>query len=128
MLRIAWRSLTAHKLRTFLTTLAILLGVAMISGTYVLTDQIDKGFKQIFTDAYKGIDVTVTRKTAFTGRDVRRDRRAAGVDGRPGEGRGRRGRPPYGYVAGSGRRGRRRQGGGHRRLADAVLLVLAPAK
>ena len=34
----------------------------MISGTYVLTDQIDNGFKQIFTDAYKGTDVTVTRK------------------------------------------------------------------
>ena len=70
MLRIAWRSLTAHKLRTVLTTLAILLGVAMISGTYVLTDQIDKGFQQIFTDAYKGVDVTVTRKAAFTGTTV----------------------------------------------------------
>ena len=52
MIRIAWRSLTAHKLRTILTTLAILLGVAMISGTYVLTDQIDRGFKEIFSDAY----------------------------------------------------------------------------
>jgi len=67
MLRIAWRSLTAHKLRTFLTTLAILLGVAMICGTYVLSDQIDRGFQDIFTDAYKGIDVTVTRKTEFSG-------------------------------------------------------------
>ena len=70
MIRIAWRSLTAHKLRTILTTLAILLGVAMISGTYVLTDQIDRGFKQIFSDAYKGTDVTVTRKASFTGSDV----------------------------------------------------------
>jgi putative ABC transport system permease protein len=67
MVRIAWRSLTAHKLRTFLTTLAILLGVAMISGTYVLTDQIDRGFQQVFTDAYKGTDVTVTRKAEFAG-------------------------------------------------------------
>ncbi len=67
MIRIAWRSLTAHKLRTFLTTLAILLGVAMICGTYVLSDQIDRGFKNIFTDAYKGIDVSVTRKAKFTG-------------------------------------------------------------
>ena len=70
MVRIAWRSLTAHKLRTILTTLAILLGVAMISGTYVLTDQIDKGFQQIFTNAYKGVDVTVTRKPSFTGAQV----------------------------------------------------------
>jgi putative ABC transport system permease protein len=67
MIRIAWRSLTAHKLRTFLTTLAILLGVAMICGTYVLSDQIDRGFKNIFTDAYKGIDVTVTRTAKFNG-------------------------------------------------------------
>ncbi len=67
MIRIAWRSLTAHKLRTILTTLAILLGVAMISGTYVLTDQIDRGFTQIFADAYKGIDVTVARQQKFSG-------------------------------------------------------------
>ena len=66
MIQLTLRALTTRKLRTILTTLAILLGVAMISGTYVLTDQIDKGFKQIFTDAYKGIDVTLTHKTAFT--------------------------------------------------------------
>ena len=67
MIRIAWRSILAHKLRAFLTTLAILLGVAMISGTYVLTDQIDRGFKEIFGNAYKGVDVTVTRRQAFGG-------------------------------------------------------------
>ena len=66
MIRIAWRSLTAHKLRTFLTTLAILLGVAMISGTFVLTDQINRGFDEIFTEAFKGTDVTITRKAEFT--------------------------------------------------------------
>jgi len=66
MIRIAWRSLMAHKLRTFLTTLAILLGVAMISGTYVLTDQINRGFDEIFSEAYKGTDVTITRKAEFT--------------------------------------------------------------
>ena len=67
MVRIAWRSLTAHKLRSFLTTLAILLGVAMISGTYVLTDQIDRGFTAIFADAYQGIDATISRKPSFSG-------------------------------------------------------------
>jgi putative ABC transport system permease protein len=70
MFRIALRALAAHKLRTFLTTLAILLGVAMISGTYVLTDQIHKGFDQVFADAYKGTDVTITRKMAFTGAEM----------------------------------------------------------
>ena len=102
MLRIAWRSLTAHKLRTILTTLAILLGVAMISGTYVLTDQIDKGFQQIFTDAYKGVDVTVTRKPAFTGSQM-----SGAVTGLPesvvGQVKGVNGvATAVGYVAGSG--------------------------
>ena len=60
MIRIAWRSLLAHKLRSFLTALAILLGVAMISGTYVFTDQINKAFDEIYTEAYKGTDVTIT--------------------------------------------------------------------
>lgn len=66
MIRIAWRSLTAHKLRTFLTTLAILLGVAMISGTFVLTDQIHRGFDDIYGEAYKGTDVTITHRTEFS--------------------------------------------------------------
>ena len=66
MIRIAWRSLLAHKLRSFLTALAIILGVAMISGTYVFTDQISRAFDEIFTEAYKGTDVTITRKAAFT--------------------------------------------------------------
>jgi len=66
MIRIAWRSLLAHKLRTFLTALAILLGVAMISGTYVFTDQISRAFDQIYTEAYKGTDVTITPKVSFT--------------------------------------------------------------
>ncbi|OPZ46972.1 MAG: Macrolide export ATP-binding/permease protein MacB [Actinobacteria bacterium ADurb.BinA094] len=70
MIRVAWRSLRSHKLRTVLTTVAILLGVAMISGTYVLTDQIDRGFREIFTDAYRGTDVTVTRKARFAGQLV----------------------------------------------------------
>ncbi len=66
MIRIAWRSLVAHKLRSFLTALAILLGVAMISGTYVFTDQINRAFDEIFTEAYSGTDVTITRKASFT--------------------------------------------------------------
>lgn len=65
MIRLAWRSLLARKLRAFLTVLAILLGVAMISGTYVLTDQIDSGFESIFADAYEGVDVTIMRKSQF---------------------------------------------------------------
>ena len=66
MIRIAWRSLMAHKLRSFLTALAIILGVAMISGTYVFTDQINRAFDEIFAEAYKGTDVTIIPKSEFT--------------------------------------------------------------
>ena len=42
MTRFAIRGLLSRKLRTGLTAIAIVLGVAMISGTYVLTDSIDR--------------------------------------------------------------------------------------
>ena len=50
MTKFALKGLFTRKLRTVLTALAIVLGVAMISGTYVLTDSIDSAFDQIFTD------------------------------------------------------------------------------
>jgi putative ABC transport system permease protein len=65
MLRIALRSLGSRKLRSALTALAILLGTAMISGTYVLTDQITGAFDEIFEKANKGVDVVVSRQEAF---------------------------------------------------------------
>ncbi len=65
MIRLALRDLWSRKLRTVLTMLAIVLGVAMIAGTYVLTDQIDNGFKTIFEKATVGTDVTITHKAAF---------------------------------------------------------------
>ena len=69
MTRLAFRSLASRPLRTVLTLLAILLGVAMITGTYVLTDQIDNGFANIFKTSFKGTAVQVAPKTAFTAMD-----------------------------------------------------------
>lgn len=66
MTRLSFRSLASRPLRTVLTALAILLGVAMITGTYVLTDQIDNGFADIYETSYKGTAVSVTTKTSFT--------------------------------------------------------------
>ena len=65
MLRVALRNLVSRKLRTALTALAVVLGVAMISGTYVLTDSITQAFDSIFTSVYVGTDATVTGKAAF---------------------------------------------------------------
>jgi putative ABC transport system permease protein len=54
-----------RKLRTALTAIAIVLGVALITGTYVLTDSIKGAFGGIFTSVYRGTDATVTGKSAF---------------------------------------------------------------
>src|SRR3954452_20226283 len=55
----------ARKLRSVLTAVAIVLGVAMVCGTYVLTDSIHSAFDSIFTDIYRGTDATITGKSAF---------------------------------------------------------------
>src|SRR4051794_30414938 len=65
MTRVALAGLLGRKLRTALTAIAIVLGVAMVSGTFVLTDSIDKAFNSIFTDVRKGSNVVVTGKAAF---------------------------------------------------------------
>ncbi|HEX2345929.1 MAG TPA: FtsX-like permease family protein [Gaiellaceae bacterium] len=65
MTRFAIRGLLSRKLRTALTAIAIVLGVAMISGTYVLTDSIDQAFDRIFADIRKGSNAVITGKSAF---------------------------------------------------------------
>ena len=65
MTRFALRGLFGRKLRTALTALAIVLGVAMVSGTYVLTDSIKTAFGSIFTGIYRGTDAAITGKAAF---------------------------------------------------------------
>lgn len=71
MIRLALRNLRQHKLRTALTVLAVVLGVAMISGTYVLTDQIGNGFADIYSSSLKGVDVGIAPRPAFeTGIDT----------------------------------------------------------
>jgi putative ABC transport system permease protein len=65
MVSVALKGLAARKFRASLTALAVVLGVAMISGTYVLTDTINNGFNTIFTQSYKNADVVVSGKAAF---------------------------------------------------------------
>ena len=66
MIHVALRGMMRRKLRTALTAIAIVLGVALITGTYVLTDSIKGAFGGIFTSVYRGTDATVTGKSAFT--------------------------------------------------------------
>ena len=65
MTRVALRGLWGRKLRTLLTAVAIVLGVALVAGTLVLTDSIQKAFDNIFTDSRQGSSVVISGKSAF---------------------------------------------------------------
>ncbi|HEX3056362.1 MAG TPA: FtsX-like permease family protein [Gaiellaceae bacterium] len=65
MIVVALKGLLGRKLRAILTAVAIVLGVAMISGTYVLTDTIKAAFSTVFTTVYKNTDAVVTSKSAL---------------------------------------------------------------
>ncbi|MEA2375298.1 MAG: putative transport system permease protein [Thermoleophilaceae bacterium] len=52
----------ARRVRTFLTGLSIVLGVAMVSGTYVLTDTIEHAFDSIFTSSYQNTNAVISGK------------------------------------------------------------------
>ena len=90
MFRLTWKGLWAHKLRFALTGLAVILGVAFMSGTQILTDTMGKTFDGIFEDANQGVDVVVRRGSAVesTFEGVVRERvdtatleRIRGIDG-----------------------------------------------
>ena len=74
MRRVALRGLASRKLRSLLTAFAIVLGVAMVSGTFVLTDTIDSGFDTVFSESYEGADAVISPETEF-------GRQAAGSGG-----------------------------------------------
>src|SRR5207302_2076691 len=63
MKRVALKGLLGRKTRTILTGLAIVLGVAMISGTYVLTDTIRAAFDQIFKGSYENTAAVISGKS-----------------------------------------------------------------
>ncbi|MFL5825092.1 MAG: ABC transporter permease [Thermoleophilaceae bacterium] len=60
MRRIALKGLAFRKTRAVLTSLAVVLGVAMVSGTYVLTDTIKSAFDQIFQGSYKNTSAVIS--------------------------------------------------------------------
>ena len=67
MFSTALRNLWAHKLRLMATALSIMLGVAFMAGTLVLTATMRKTFDNLFADVYRGTDAVVRAKAAFEG-------------------------------------------------------------
>jgi putative ABC transport system permease protein len=60
MIGVTLRGLAGRKIRSLLTALAIVIGVAMVSGAYVLTDTFQKAFDSIFEESYDGTDAVVS--------------------------------------------------------------------
>jgi putative ABC transport system permease protein len=48
VLKLSLRSLLMHKLRLFLTVAAVTVGVAFVSGTFVLSDTMSKAFDELY--------------------------------------------------------------------------------
>ncbi|MDQ6607320.1 MAG: ABC transporter permease, partial [Actinomycetota bacterium] len=66
MLRFALRSLIADGRRAAMTALAVVVGVSMITGTFVFTDTINSAFRQLFSNASKGADLVVSSQQDIT--------------------------------------------------------------
>ena len=59
MIKVALKGLAGRKVRALLTALAVVIGVSMVSGTFVLTDTMQKAFDGIFEESYEGTDAVV---------------------------------------------------------------------
>jgi putative ABC transport system permease protein len=70
MLSLVLRGFSQRKLRVVLTGVAIALGVALMAGTYILTDTINQTFAGIFQTANQGHDVVITPNKPFKNRHV----------------------------------------------------------
>src|SRR3954447_24475221 len=66
MLRTTIRSMLAHKLRLVLTTTSILLGVAFLAGTFILTDTMKVAFNDLYGKISAGTDAVVRQESAFS--------------------------------------------------------------
>ncbi|MBW3662878.1 MAG: ABC transporter permease [Actinobacteria bacterium] len=69
MLRVALKSVLGNKLRLALTALAVVLGVAFVAGTFVLTDSIDRAFGNLLDEVNEEVDVYVNPASTIE-RDV----------------------------------------------------------
>src|SRR6056297_2589934 len=65
MIRTTLRGLMAHKLRLVTTALAVMLGVAFMAGTLVLTDTLGQSFDELVADVNDGVDAQVRAPATF---------------------------------------------------------------
>jgi putative ABC transport system permease protein len=63
--KVTFTGLLAKKFRLVLTSLAVVLGVAFMAGTLVLTDTLGHVFDNLFSNANKGVDAVVRAREPF---------------------------------------------------------------
>src|SRR4051794_1522207 len=68
MLRTTIKTLLARRLRLITTGFAVLLGVAFMCGTLVLTDTVSKTFNNLFATVFQHTDTVVRGEKLFTSR------------------------------------------------------------
>ena len=62
MIAVALKGLAGRKVRALLTALAIVIGISMVSGTYILTDTMQKTFDGLFAASYDETDAVIAGK------------------------------------------------------------------
>ena len=67
MIAVALKGLAARKVRALLTAFAVVIGVAMVAGTFMLTDTMQKAFDGIFESSYAETDAVVSGKEIVKG-------------------------------------------------------------
>jgi putative ABC transport system permease protein len=67
MWKVTLKTIWSRKVRFLLTGVAVILGVAFVSGTFVLTETINNTFDSLFTDIYQHTDAVVRAKEEFSG-------------------------------------------------------------
>ncbi len=62
MIAVALKGLAGRKIRALLTAFAVVIGVAMVSGTFILTDTMSKSFDGLFTASANKTDAVISGK------------------------------------------------------------------
>src|SRR4051794_34731662 len=62
MIAVALKGLAGRKVRALLTALAVVIGISMVSGTYILTDTMQKSFDGLFAAPYDETDAVLSGK------------------------------------------------------------------
>ena len=67
MIAVALKGLAGRKVRALLNALAVVIGISMVSGTYILTDTMQKSFDGLFAATYDKTDAVISSKEVVKG-------------------------------------------------------------